>query len=715
MVKQGNQSEPVQEASYRARGLSDRMFRRLFEALPGLYLVIDPDLTVVAVSDAYLRVTKTRREDLQGRPLFDVFPDNPNDPHATGVENLRASLTRVLASKVGDTLAVQRYDLRRPKSEGGGYEEKYWLVHNSPVLDESEQVAFIIHRVEDVTDDVKGRQRGSAQLERRTRQLEILTNASQEINASLQVPDIMRHLVWMALELVDATQGTWGRLIDGQMIFTEYLRRADQSIEPHEVRFDPTIGVPGHVMVTKEPYVSNDAAQDPHVLPHLQKAMGFYNLIDLPIFSRAGELLGCFELHNKKDHQPFTPEDLELLKGLRASTAVALENARLYEAVQSEREWLESLLDRLPVPIMLIDPPTGRLTFKNEEAKGLGLHIPSTLSPENEEKYFATDTQGERIPLSELPRHRVARGETLSGFEMNWNTPEGSKPIMLNGRLMPAAYGRPALGMIVFQDITHIREAEGQLASILHREQLAREAAETTLYQLQLERDLREQFVSSLSHDLRTPLTAARMSAQMIPRQANLPDKVYSLAARVKHNIDRADQMITDLLDANRIRAGQQLPIEVSPCELRQVALDTLENLATVHGERFSLRGEEQLHGDWDAQALRRLIENLCNNAIKYGDPTGRVTVTLKEDGEQAELSVHNWGTPIPPEEQAGLFTHFARTKSAETSGKKGWGIGLTLVKGVAEAHGGSVWVESSQENGTTFRVRLPKSARPPR
>jgi signal transduction histidine kinase len=85
------------------------------------------------------------------------------------------------------------------------------------------------------------------------------------------------------------------------------------------------------------------------------------------------------------------------------------------------------------------------------------------------------------------------------------------------------------------------------------------------------------------------------------------------------------------------------------------------------------------------------------------------VTVTLSQQGEQVELAVHNLGRPIPEEEQAILFQHFTRTKSAETSGKKGWGIGLTLVKGVAEAHGGSVQVESTPAHGTTFRVRLPR------
>src|SRR5919202_4850486 len=89
-------------------------FRALFETAPGLYLVLDPDLRIVAVSDAYLAATMTERDAILGRGIFDVFPDNPDDPAATGVNNLRASLERVLAEREPDTMAVQKYDIRRP-------------------------------------------------------------------------------------------------------------------------------------------------------------------------------------------------------------------------------------------------------------------------------------------------------------------------------------------------------------------------------------------------------------------------------------------------------------------------------------------------------------------------------------------------------------------------------------------------------------------------
>jgi signal transduction histidine kinase len=138
-------------------------FQALFQSVPGLYLVLTPDLTIVAVSDAYLQATKTQREQILGRGIFDVFPDNPNDPHADGVRNLRASLHRVLEKRATDPMPVQKYDIRRPDAEGGGFEERYWSPVNSPVLGQNSELRYIIHRVEDVTEFVRLRQFGSEQ------------------------------------------------------------------------------------------------------------------------------------------------------------------------------------------------------------------------------------------------------------------------------------------------------------------------------------------------------------------------------------------------------------------------------------------------------------------------------------------------------------------------------------------------------------------------
>ena len=126
-------------------------FRRLFESAPGAYLVLLPDLTISAVSNAYLSATMTVRASIVGRSLFEVFPDNPDEQGATGTSNLRASLQRVLSSRKADSMPVQKYDIKRPD---GRFELRYWIPINTPVLDSEDQILYIIHCVEDVTDFV---------------------------------------------------------------------------------------------------------------------------------------------------------------------------------------------------------------------------------------------------------------------------------------------------------------------------------------------------------------------------------------------------------------------------------------------------------------------------------------------------------------------------------------------------------------------------------
>ncbi len=133
----------------------DPDFRAMFESAPGLYLVLDPDLVIVAASDAYLRATMTQRIEVIGRGVFDVFPDNPDDPATEGVRNLRASLTRVLRERTRDSMTVQKYDVQRPESEGGGFDERFWSPCNSPVLHADGSVAYVIHQVDDVTDFIR--------------------------------------------------------------------------------------------------------------------------------------------------------------------------------------------------------------------------------------------------------------------------------------------------------------------------------------------------------------------------------------------------------------------------------------------------------------------------------------------------------------------------------------------------------------------------------
>ncbi|WP_406437906.1 ATP-binding protein [Streptomyces sp. NBC_01613] len=135
-------------------------FRSLFDAMLSPLLILSPDFTIVEVNRAYLTATRTERS-IVGKRIFDVFPDNPQDPSADGVTNLRRSLETVVASGRTDTMALQRYDI--PTGEEGGFDERYWSPVNAPVLGENGQVTYVIHRVEDVTEFVHLRRVGREQ------------------------------------------------------------------------------------------------------------------------------------------------------------------------------------------------------------------------------------------------------------------------------------------------------------------------------------------------------------------------------------------------------------------------------------------------------------------------------------------------------------------------------------------------------------------------
>lgn len=247
----------------------------------------------------------------------------------------------------------------------------------------------------------------------------------------------------------------------------------------------------------------------------------------------------------------------------------------------------------------------------------------------------------------------------------------------------------------------------------IHDQKEASEEHKKLIERLQSERALREQFVNTLTHDLRTPLSAINMATQMIQSRPRDPQMLHELCERVLSNVRRSDRMIQDLLDANRIKAGEGMSIDIQNMDLKDVIQETLINLESIVGKRFILQANGGFTGYWCATAIERLIENLTSNAIKYGSKETPVLIQLTDMSNQVRISVHNEGNPMAPEEVESLFNPFRRAKSADASATKGWGIGLTIVRGITEAHCGSISVESSKEEGTTFSVTLPRDSRP--
>jgi signal transduction histidine kinase len=234
-----------------------------------------------------------------------------------------------------------------------------------------------------------------------------------------------------------------------------------------------------------------------------------------------------------------------------------------------------------------------------------------------------------------------------------------------------------------------------------------------TIKALKEERALRELFVAVLAHDLRGPLNVAKMGSAMLVHQPEMLDQRRDLASKIDVNIDRAEKMIRDLLDMSRIRANEPIPLRLDECDLAGMSRLVVEELNTMYADRFVLKAGSWVRGVWDAEELRRALWNLAINAVKYGDREKPITISVQRSGSGAQISVHNYGSVIAPDAQAHLFDPFARMREARTSGRGGWGLGLTLVRGAAEAHGGKVTIESSTESGTTFTIHLPPDSRP--
>jgi signal transduction histidine kinase len=223
---------------------------------------------------------------------------------------------------------------------------------------------------------------------------------------------------------------------------------------------------------------------------------------------------------------------------------------------------------------------------------------------------------------------------------------------------------------------------------------------------------LREQFIAALTHDLRNPLASATMAAELI-MHSNASEEIRSIVAKILENHERMDSMIQGLLDTMMFQRGEKIRLDLTRFDILDVLREVCEH--SVFAEQ---RGRLQLigapvQGWWDRQAMKRLVENLVGNALKYGAADTPIRIKVDQEHERMILSVHNEGEPIPPEEQEAIFLVFHRARSAKDSSKKGWGIGLPFVRAVAESHGGSVGIDSASGRGTTFMVSIPVDARP--
>lgn len=215
-----------------------------------------------------------------------------------------------------------------------------------------------------------------------------------------------------------------------------------------------------------------------------------------------------------------------------------------------------------------------------------------------------------------------------------------------------------------------------------------------------------DRFTLTLVHDFRGPLNVIKMAAQVARLPTADTKSLHWILEKIDKNAQKLEAMIRALLDVSRIKAGKGFIVIAREMSLDTLIKTTVAQLTDAYGDRFEARVNEQIVGSWDSEGLRRIIENLAVNAFKYGDATSPIIIKAEKIGDRVRLTIHNDGNPIPVEEHESIFEEFARASTATE--RTGWGLGLSLVKGMAKAHNGTVHVESSPANGTDFVVELP-------
>jgi signal transduction histidine kinase len=219
----------------------------------------------------------------------------------------------------------------------------------------------------------------------------------------------------------------------------------------------------------------------------------------------------------------------------------------------------------------------------------------------------------------------------------------------------------------------------------------------------------RDRFFAVLGHDLRTPLSAIITSSQLLLETAELTDAQRRIVTGMERSGRRMTELVRDLLDLALSRLGSGIPLECAEMDMADLVRDVVgEATASNPGSRVEVETTGLLVGAWDRARLAQALTNLVGNAMQHGSRSGVITVTARGDNLGAvTVAVRNEGPPIPPDRIDGLFE--AMKGDSPDRDRRHLGLGLYIVDKIVEAHGGSIDVRSSDTEGTTFVVSLPR------
>ena len=249
--------------------------------------------------------------------------------------------------------------------------------------------------------------------------------------------------------------------------------------------------------------------------------------------------------------------------------------------------------------------------------------------------------------------------------------------------------------------------AGGAAQIVRFAEAVDQNIGEAIPYYQEREIQYRDRFLGILGHDLRNPINSISVGASLLAEQG-LNEAQQRTVARIQRSTLRLDRMVTDILDFARGRMGSPMPLTLSPANLAALVREVVDEVRSTHsGLEIQYDTNGDLSGQWDSERVKQMASNLLMNAVQHG--TGnKVIVTTNGDQESVLLEVHNEGPPIAKEMIGTIFDPLVRAENPDRN-MIGLGLGLFIVKEIVSAHSGTISVNSTQDAGTTFSVRLPR------
>lgn len=501
--------------------------------------------------------------------------------------------------------------------------------------------------------------RTTASLEQRVDEMETLVKLGRSITSTLDLDSVLTSVVTAAVELTGAEEGHL-LLLDEKT--NELYMRAGRNFEEsfaRTFRLPVKDTVAGQVIHTGKPVSFN--ADSPN---KIKTAYLVYSLIYVPLRSN-DRVIGVLGVDNRQSRRSFTQHHELLMTVLAEYAAIAIQNAQLYQQTENERHKLDATINNIQDGVILLDQEN-RIILLNPATRrifGLG------LSNFTGKPVLEVITHNDFTVLL----HSVQQQNPLKNNEITFD----------DGRVFNYQYTPiPEIGSVItLEDISHLK--------MLDR--------------------LKSDFIHTISHDLRSPLTAIMGYIELLDRVGPLNDQQKQFVRHVQASAQNITALVNDLLDLGRIEAGfDTRKDDVSLEQVLQFAVDNLERQIADKKLNFSVHVDPDLpiiRGN--PIRMRQMIDNLLVNAVKYTPEGGKVSVSLRREDSQVIFEVADTGVGIPPADQPHIFEKFYRASNAP-KGTPGTGLGLAIVRSIVENHQGRIWVESKVGQGTKFVVVLP-------